>query len=431
MQSLGPSNQLSWLSTKFSLDNSASRIFLIVAGIFSLIAAVFTALRYIIPRFYRKVSYEKHPLALETTPTILPESPTNQRVVNIEGCKKGAISEEQESLLNNPLIAEEPVKADMPLSSASSSTTVDSLSIVSSSSSASVQPSDSEPETVIVSELISDVSEPISEEVVETIPKRSSKEILSFEDFQERRSNATLRYPIGTPLLSASEIRSDAQPLKDESIEHYLERVFSTYIPKEDMPKGFVFAGFDFAYRLEGVHPAIFFLNQYMDALQRIGIKKIFFEQTMGYTTSGDEQSNGPYTLYRYFREEQAEMPSWMQSRMNMKLICEAAKGRGMEVIGAEYCDYNQRLETRGGSDDRRLHHFNGLSSALIAGIGEPFVVFVGAAHGKARRGYAGLADLLGCPCIGLLSTSLQPAVLPGTHSFTERAYSVDAIFAE
>ncbi len=240
-------------------------------------------------------------------------------------------------------------------------------------------------------------------------------------------------------------IRVDAQPEQDEKIGAYLTRVLPSYQCKEKIPRGIVIACEDFRYGARGKdHPAVQFLEQHIKTLKEIGIKKIFVEQLVGFRFFEKEDTSSPYQLHQYFTGTNDEMPKLLEAH---QLICELAKREGMEVIGAEvsvnflngnFLNQGNSFMTHGAYETEgstipevRVRKFNGNASSLVRKVNEPFIVFAGAAHGKLyHQGEPGMADLLGCPCIGLGSQNMHEYVQPGTNRFTQGQYSVDAVFS-
>lgn len=188
-------------------------------------------------------------------------------------------------------------------------------------------------------------------------------------------------------------------------------------------------------HRTEGIHPALQFLNQHINLLKTIGIKKIYLEQIEGFNSN----STFPHKIHNYFFQDEP-LPFPEDSVIGQ--ICQLAKRQGMEVIGAETVEFIsieipsrgpliQEITTRGTSRSRRLENFNSQAASLIRTINEPFVVFVGAAHGKLRDWMVpGISDYLDCPCIGLKTNIMVPFVGEGTHQYTDSQYSVDAVFS-
>lgn len=226
-------------------------------------------------------------------------------------------------------------------------------------------------------------------------------------------------------------LRSDAIHKENENINSYLTRVYNEYTSGPGCPRGFVFAGPDFAKKVEGKHPALHFLEQHIESLKSLGIKKIYLEQLTGFY-DGEHATpvkDPTYLLHQFFNGELSECP--YSGSESITQIIHLAHQHGMEVIGAEVQTNKEYGNTAGYNRFARLNNFNCGSAKLIRQVNEPFVVFAGAAHGKQKMAdVPGLSDYLDCPCIGLASTNLASSVEPGTHRFTGGEYGADAVFS-
>lgn len=212
----------------------------------------------------------------------------------------------------------------------------------------------------------------------------------NFAEFQQRRRlDYTLKDLIDTyqffKQVQDTRFRQDVQPKSKEIIPNYLSRIFHTYQAPEGVPRGFVFATFDFMWKPDSYgpnkHPALFFLEKHIGDLQKLGIKKIYLEQLRAYSIN-DQEDSIPFLLHHYFHDQQKEIPPLSTT---MKEICDLAKKHHIEVIGTEIYDKSQYcfFSTAGISNGQRLRSFNPLVARWIRTINEPFVILQGQRMGN------------------------------------------------